>query len=205
MYSLGLDGVSYQLSSVEHGAGRRDGEILFPDDGLLSPRHATFFYRDRDLYVRDDDSRNGVFVRIRKPYDLEEGQSFLVGEQLFTAVPVSSDPMLPDADGTLFYASPRRPARLKVVQLLAGGDVGLVCRARTETVSIGREGNDVNFPDDPFISGHHAQVTALLDGRFRLTDNGSKNGTFVRIRDEARLQHGDYVFMGQQLLRVEIT
>ena len=38
-----------------------------------------------------------------------------------------------------------------------------------------------------------------------LTDLGSKNGTFVRINDESPLDHGDYVFLGQQLLRVEIT
>ena len=38
-----------------------------------------------------------------------------------------------------------------------------------------------------------------------LTDLGSKNGTFLRIRQDTTLSHGDYVFMGQQLLRVEIV
>jgi pSer/pThr/pTyr-binding forkhead associated (FHA) protein len=71
-------------------------------------------------------------------------------------------------------------------------------------VSIGRESNDINFPDDPFISGHHAQVS-YAEGRLNLTDLGSKNGTFLRVNEESRLEHGDYVFMGQQLLRVEIV
>ena len=65
--------------------------------------------------------------------------------------------------------------------------------------------NDVNFLDDPFISGRHAQITMNADGQVTLTDLGSKNGTFVRINDEAPLGHGDYVFLGQQLLRVEVT
>jgi pSer/pThr/pTyr-binding forkhead associated (FHA) protein len=43
------------------------------------------------------------------------------------------------------------------------------------------------------------------DGQVMLTDLGSKNGTFVRINDEAPLAHGEYVFLGQQLLRVEVT
>ena len=36
-------------------------------------------------------------------------------------------------------------------------------RSRSDTISIGREGNDVNFPDDPYISGHHAEITLPLN------------------------------------------
>ena len=81
----------------------------------------------------------------------------------------------------------------------------MIYRSRADTISIGREGNDVNFLDDPFISGRHAQITMGGDGQVMLTDLGSKNGTFVRIHDEAPLGHGEYVFLGQQLLRVEVT
>src|SRR5262249_42628578 len=98
--------------------------------------------------------------------------------------------------------------RLQLVQLLAGGSPGMTFRARSDSLSIGREGNDVNFPEDPFISGRHAVVRAVDSGsgtRFQLADLGSKNGTFLRVRDETPLYHGDYVFLGQQLLRVEIT
>ena len=77
-------------------------------------------------------------------------------------------------------------------------------RLGNEIVTIGREGNDINFPDDPFISGHHAQLQ-LAAGNITVTDLGSRNGTFVRVIDEQVLRHGDYVFMGQQLLRVEIV
>jgi pSer/pThr/pTyr-binding forkhead associated (FHA) protein len=38
-----------------------------------------------------------------------------------------------------------------------------------------------------------------------VTDLGSRNGTFVRVTGEHVLKHGDYVFLGQQLLRVEIV
>jgi pSer/pThr/pTyr-binding forkhead associated (FHA) protein len=71
-------------------------------------------------------------------------------------------------------------------------------------VKLGREGNDINFPDDPYISGHHAEVRANDNG-FELVDMGSKNGTFYRIKGPHKLLHGNYMFIGQQLLRVEIT
>lgn len=202
----GLDGVSYHLNATEHLAGREDGEIRFPEDPLLSPRHALFYYDKDQLLVRDADSENGVFVRITDPVELTSGTRFLVGEQLLQFEPTSPDDAQPETDeaGTFFYGSPRRPGHFKLVQLLRGGDIGMIFRAPSEQVTMGREGNDINFPDDPFISGQHAMVSSLPHGHM-LSDLGSKNGTFLRVEQPHPLNHGDYVFLGQQLLRVEIT
>lgn len=200
------DGVSYQLSGTEHVAGREEGDILFPDDPLLSPRHANFYYKDEKLFVRDEESVNGVFMRIKQPTHLDSGSVFLVGEQLLEIEAVAPDmgPQ-PDAEGTYFYASPRRASKMKLIQRLRGGDIGLIYRAREDKLTIGRENCDVNFPDDPFISGIHTELSIDAEGGFTLRDMGSKNGTFTRIADERLLHHGDYVFIGQQLLRVEIS
>ena len=200
------DGISYQLNGAEHLAGRREGAIIFAEDTLVSPRHASFLYRDTKLFVRDEGSTNGVFLRIRGGVPLVSGAFFLVGEQLLQIEAAAPDfgPQ-PDAEGTYFYASPKRASKMRLIQRLRGGDIGVIFRARGDSITIGREGNDVNFPDDPFISGRHAQVGISADGRFTLTDLGSKNGTFVRIAGESPLVSGDYVFIGQQLLRVELT
>lgn len=202
----GMDGVSYQLAGSEHIAGRTDGAILFPDDPLMSPRHANFVYRDGRLMVRDEGSVNGIFLRIKVPTAIPSGGLFLIGEQLLQIEPSPPDlgPQ-PDSEGTYFYASPKRPSKMKLVQRLRGGEIGMIYRARGDTITIGREGNDVNFLDDPFISGRHAQVAITTEGQMTLTDLGSKNGTFIRLGDETSLAHGDYVFLGQQLLRVEIA
>ncbi len=202
----GQDGVAFPLGDGEHAAGRLEGGVMFPEDPLLSPRHATFFFRDNKLYVRDDASRNGVFVRLRAPKLFGSGAILLAGEQLLRieACP-PEEPPVPDAEGTYFYASPHRPSRLALAQLLVGGEIGLVYRARADLITIGREGNDVNFPEDPFISGRHAQILALEDGRFQVTDLGSKNGTYEKILTLAQLFPGDHVFLGQQLFRVEIN
>ncbi len=202
----GLDGVSYTLAGEDHGAGRVDGPLLFPEDPFMSPRHACFFYKAGKLVVRDEGSSNGVFVRINAPTSIRSGDTFLVGEQLLRieATPPETAGLGPFSDGTYFYASPRRAATMRIVQLLRGGEVGLILRPPGDAVTIGREDNDVNFPDDPFISGKHAQVSFVGTG-FVLMDLASRNGTFVRIHKETPLMHGDYVFMGQQLLRVEIV
>ena len=80
----------------------------------------------------------------------------------------------------------------------------VVC-ARENQSTIGREDCDLNFPEDVFMSATHARIAISPDGSFMLIDNNSKNGTYLRVRGERELSHGDYVFLGKQLLRVEIT
>ena len=178
----GTDGVTYQLNGTDHIAGRTEGAILFPDDPLLSPRHANFIYKNNKLNVVDEGSVNGVFMRIKAPTLLVSGALFLIGEQLLEIEPSPPDlgPQ-PDAEGTFFYASPKRPSKMKLIQRLRGGEIGMIYRSRAETISIGREGNDVNFPDDPFISGRHAQVQVVSDDKSaRFTRRGTSWHRFHR-------------------------
>ncbi|HEY1556441.1 MAG TPA: FHA domain-containing protein, partial [Kofleriaceae bacterium] len=153
--------------------------------------------------VRDEGSLNGVYVRISGSVDIEPGTTILVGEQVLSVAPAPVIEDTPDVDGTYYSASMVRPALLEIVQQLRGGLSGWVYRPQTDKVAIGREGNDINFPDDPFISGRHAQIQ-VSGGVLTVTDLGSRNGTFIRVTGEHLLKHGDYVFLGQQLLRVEI-
>jgi len=201
----GMDGVSFTLAGDEHLVGRTDTPILFEDDPFISPLHANFLYAAGKLIVQDEDSTNGVYLRTRGSTEVPFGTRFLVGEQVLEilAPPEFRGPEAMD-DGTYFFASPPRPINFRIVQSLLGGNTGMVYHARQSRVTIGREDNDINFPDDPFISGSHAQVTVEND-KLTLTDLDSKNGTFLRIQGHQVLEHGDYVFMGQQLLRVEIV
>lgn len=201
----GSDGLSYLLQGTEHVAGRQDGQIVFPDDPWLSPRHANFVYRGDKLVVRDEGSANGVYVRVRGQISLESGDQFLCGEEVFRLERSPADTAGPDPDMTYFYASPRRPSTFRLVQVLRGGSDGMVVCARENTCSIGREDCDLNFPEDVYMSANHVRIVVGADGTFSLVDNGSKNGTYLRIRGEREVLHGDYLFLGKQLLRVEIT
>nr|HEX4317115.1 FHA domain-containing protein [Kofleriaceae bacterium] len=199
----GDDGVSFTLAGQDHFAGRGDCPIAFPDDPFLSPTHANFRYANGTLVVRDEGSLNGVYVRITGKADIQPGATVLVGEQVLRVNLAPTIEDAPDSDGTYYSASMPRPARLEVRQSLRGGPTGWVYRVG-ETATLGREGNDINFPDDPFISGRHAELK-LDNGQLAVIDLGSRNGTFIRVSGEKVLRHGDYVFLGQQLLRVEIV
>ncbi|MBK9069720.1 MAG: FHA domain-containing protein [Myxococcales bacterium] len=203
----GHDGVSYSLAGQEHTFGRgADCALLFAEDAYLSPIHANFFYDSAHggaLVVRDEGSQNGVFVRIRGTVPIEQGSRFLAGEQLFEIAPGHTGDLEFIADGTYYFASPAPASTLRVVQRLRGGSTAAAYAVSGGSFTIGREGNDANFPNDPFISGRHAQIVTTRG--LELTDLNSKNGTFVQIRGQHVLGHGDYVFLGQQLLRIEIV
>jgi len=200
----GEDGVSFTLAGTDHVAGRGECPISFPDDPFLSPVHANFRYANNQLVVRDESSLNGIFVRITGTAKLESGAKVLIGEQLLIVSRAPAIEDAPDREGTYFSASMPRSAQLLIEQRLRGGLSGWTYRLDTDRVSLGREGNDINFPEDPFISGRHAQIHVTADV-LSVTDLGSRNGTFVRVQGEQVLKHGDYVFLGQQLVRVEIV
>ena len=41
--------------------------------------------------------------------------------------------------------------------------------------------------------------------KLRPLDMNSRNGTYLRLRQERELAHGDYIFIGKKILRVEVT
>lgn len=202
----GGDGVTYHLSATNHTVGRSTGDIRFSEDLFLNPEHARFTVHNGKLFVKDLGSVNGVFIRIKSPVPLEHGDCYLVGEQLLRLDSAPFGDGSPDAGGTYSYSSPRPDGRFRVVQMLAGGGEGRIVSAQGSMLTMGREGNTLNFPNDRFISGRHARLDAASDSHHViLTDTGSRNGTFVRTVGARELFHGDYLFVGQQLLRVEIS
>jgi pSer/pThr/pTyr-binding forkhead associated (FHA) protein len=199
----GVEGLSYQLNAEQHVVGR-NGQLVFPDDPFVSPKHANLFYRNNKLVVRDEGSLNGVFLRVRGTVDLQPGDHFLAGEQLFRLDPTPKASDGPAPDGTYFYSSPKHQSPFRIMQILQGGAVGMTVCARSGGLQIGREGGDLNFPSDLYMSASHCKLEDAA-GKVTLTDLNSRNGTYVRIKAEKELAHGDYLFIGRKLLRVEIT
>jgi pSer/pThr/pTyr-binding forkhead associated (FHA) protein len=200
------DETAFLLGGRQHPAGRTQGDILFDRDTWVSPLHATFYYRDDGkLMIRDESSLNGVFLRIKQSATIQPGDCFLSGEQVFRldTTPRASDG--PETDGTLFYSSPKRPSPFRLVQVLRGGTTATQVCAREASVTIGRESCDMNFPNDPYMSTRHCKVELTASGAYQLSDTGSKNGTYLAIHGERELSHGDYLFIGRELLRVDIS
>jgi len=200
----GMDGLSYKLNATEHVAGRKTGAILFPEDSFMSPRHANFFYEDEKLFVEDEGTLNGIFLRIRKPHRLEDGDLLLAGEEILKIELGNPKGPLSDAEQTQVFASPRPSILGRVLQIFEGGRTGLAYPARTQSLCIGRENCELSFPSDRFISGRHCQLN-FEGGGVILQDLNSRNGTYVRLKKRQELLHEDYLFLGKQLLRVEIS
>ncbi|HLM72748.1 MAG TPA: FHA domain-containing protein, partial [Polyangiaceae bacterium] len=102
------------------------------------------------------------------------------------------------------FVSPKHPSPFRLTQILQGGAVGMTVCARGGSLQIGREGGDLNFPVDLYMSSSHCRLEEQ-GGKFFLTDLNSRNGTYIRIKTERELTHGDYLFIGRKLLRVELN
>lgn len=197
----GMDGLSYHLKAEQHLVGRQ-GALEFPKDPFISPKHANFFYRDGSLVVRDEGSLNGVYVRLRGTADIAPGDSFIAGEQLFRLELMPNVADVADSEGTYYYGSPRHQAGFRVAQVFEGGSVGATVCPRGSTVRIGRDDCDLTFRADAYMSPRHCSIESIGD-KFTITDHESRNGTYLRIKTERNLSHGDYVYVGRKLLRVE--
>lgn len=200
--SGGQDGRVFTLEKRETVLGRTQGDIVFGEDLLISPRHCTFIKREGQLVVRDDESTNGIFVRLHEPTPLADGQLFWCGEQVFRFERFHPIPPSIGIDGAIFGGSVVTPWVFRVSQVLAGGFTGLAFCARKRVMNIGREDCDINFYQDPYISHHHARLEER-DGHVFLSDSGSRNGTFLRYQGEVVLKKGNQIFIGQQLFRIE--
>ncbi len=66
--------------------------------------------------------------------------------------------------------------------------------------TIGRADGEIRFPDDVFLSPVHAQLS-MRDGQLFVRDLGSRNGTWLYQTEPYKLQDGDTVLIGSQILR----
>jgi pSer/pThr/pTyr-binding forkhead associated (FHA) protein len=205
----GMDGATFRLNAETVEAGRSKGAVVFPDDPCLAGHHATFFYRNGSLHVRDEGAPGGIYLRLRGlSVPIRAGDHFVVGDRLLRyAGPLPPAPAGPP-DGTRRLGAPRPGAGAVVIEeWLEGGAAGRVYVRGGPSVTIGRAGCAVNLGDDPFLSQAHAEVLVEPDGNARLRDLSSSNGTFVRVppHAERELRDGDCVRMGREVLRVAVA
>jgi pSer/pThr/pTyr-binding forkhead associated (FHA) protein len=182
----------------------RDNGGIFAGDSYLSPRHATFYQRNGKLYVKDEGSLNGTFIKLtpEQPAELLPGDVFRIGQEIVRFEPLVAQPPSPDGVERLGSPSKGYVGRLA---LIIGRDVTGNAFPIPETgVHIGRERGDILFPEDGYVSGLHCRISRSPDGRIFLTDLGSSNGTFVRIQSDRDLRSLDEILMGQQLFRITL-
>jgi pSer/pThr/pTyr-binding forkhead associated (FHA) protein len=145
---------------------------------------------------------------------LTDQDLFLVGQQVlrFEVVKNAEEGFgVASENGTLLFGTPAAPRYARLSQRTVEGVVRDVFHVRKAETVFGREQGDIVFSDDPFLSRRHCvlrvhpQVGAGTGQArtFTLADLGSSNGTFLQVREEVRLRHGDHFRIGQQLFRFD--
>jgi pSer/pThr/pTyr-binding forkhead associated (FHA) protein len=71
------------LRRPEEHMGRERGELTFPDDGFVSGTHCKVTTRDGRFFLRDLDSTNGTYLRVKAEGILAQNDLILLGQQLF--------------------------------------------------------------------------------------------------------------------------
>ncbi|HTB60286.1 MAG TPA: FHA domain-containing protein [Polyangia bacterium] len=201
----GTDGISYNLLGDQIDIGRTEGDLLF-EDPHLAPRHARVVASLTGRVLTPLESRNGVYVRLRGPIDLQDGDHILVGKQVlrFELLTDAERNLRPALEhGVVVFGTPVRPPWARLRQVTPAAVSRDVFHLTRPDVALGRETADLVFSDDEFMSRRHAQIS-FRNGRGHLEDLGSSNGTFLRLRGPHGLNSGDLIRMGDELLRFEI-
>lgn len=180
------------------------GAVPLTGERFCHPKEGLFRMKGDELFLEDLEGGNGIFIRIRRPVELEAGDEFVVGDQLLRVERNPERDLKPDPGPTYLWFSPCPvQSAFRVVQLLQGGAIGEVRMAPGSTVQIGRREGDLTFPNDFRVGDRHCFVEEQA-GVIVLTDLMSKTGVFVRIRGDQRLFHGDELLIGRTVLRVEL-
>lgn len=203
----GKPGREYEIEGDQTDVGREEGSILLVNDPYVSPRHARLQFRDGRFFIRDLESVNGVYVRLRAPERLQHADLVLVGLEVlrFEVVSDAERGLGPAAErGTQVFGSPAAPRYARLCQRTVEGVTRDVYYPTREETVIGREVGDVVFTTDPFMSRRHAAIVRdPATNTFTLKDLGSSNGTYLGIRGERELVPGDHVRVGQHLFRLD--
>jgi pSer/pThr/pTyr-binding forkhead associated (FHA) protein len=205
----GSEGKVFPLPNRALDIGRTEGDIVLPDDLYVSPRHARLRPEGAGWVLRDLDSTNGIYVRIRKPHVLQDGDLLLLGLEVLQFQTVNhAERGLGHASqhGTLLFGSPLTSRRARLCQRTVEGVSRDVYHLFRDETVIGREVGDLVFTADPFLSRRHAVIRRnVATGDFSLVDLDSSNGTYLAIRGDTTLLHGDLVRIGQHLFRLDLA
>lgn len=199
----GSEAGSFHMAAGPTTIGRDSGGI-FAGDSYLSPRHATFTARGRQVVVRDESSLNGVYRKIGRdePIELGFGDIFRIGQEILRIEPLQ--PLAKSNDGVERLGSPSRGYVGRLALLIGRDTTGNAYPIPETGLHLGRERGDVLFPEDGYVSGLHCRIS-FSTAKIYLTDLGSSNGSFVRLQKDTPLNPGDVLLMGQQLFRVNVN
>lgn len=97
------------------------------------------------------------------------------------------------------------PGPVSALTGISGVYLGSHFELKPGSMTIGRQGADIELANDNQVSRNHAQLQVADDGIVTVSDSGSTNGTFVNDQrvDSCQLAPGDTVRIGTTLFKAE--
>jgi pSer/pThr/pTyr-binding forkhead associated (FHA) protein len=195
----------FRLPDGPNVALGRDTGSIFAGDSYLSPRHATFSRRGPQIFIKDEGSLNGVYLKLKpnEPWPLQFGDIFRIGQEIVRFEELEGQSR--SHDGVERFGSPAKGYVGRLALVIGRDTTGNAFPIPERGVHLGRERGDILFSEDGYVSGLHCRIARAQDRNVYLTDVGSSNGTFIRLGAEQALKAGDILLMGQQLFRVDLA
>lgn len=110
--------------------------------------------------------------------------------------PASTTPPM----GTAVFSARSTVNGPKISVLDSAGQVSRTVTMDAADTTIGRADGELRFGDDVYMSPVHAQLS-FRDGQLFLRDLGSRNGTWLYATEPYKLQDGDTILIGSQIIR----
>ncbi len=182
----------------------RSGDIRV-DEEHVAHRHLRFEKAPDGCRIVPLENKNGVYIRLLKKTVIESGDIVFLGSEvlLFERVEEAERDAPPlHHHGITLLGSPARRAWGRLTQLTCNGTLGDIRHLFTPEVVIGRESGDWLFPDDDCMSRRHAAI-AYDEQDVTVTDLGSANGTYLRLREPRVVPVGTLIRLGSRVFRLE--
>jgi thioredoxin reductase/pSer/pThr/pTyr-binding forkhead associated (FHA) protein/ferredoxin len=163
--------------------GRKACDINFPDDTLLADKHASISHGPEGYFLRDDGSATGVFLRASeaRPLEVFPGNLVRLGKQFLVFRAENGKYSF-----THFDHAGRKLNSYPLPE---------------KAIVIGREAPDIILDGkDMTLSRRHLSIT-VKDKRIFIKDLKSVNGSFLKVKNAAKIGIDDQFRAGQQAFK----
>lgn len=199
-----------RLRKDSFSLGRVGCDLSFPAEGLMSGTHAKISLQEIadnqwEWVLEDASSGNGVYVR-QTEFPLLPGNEFLLGG---TKVVVHGDPHLrrKSTEPALHLSAYtgkmdliRKQPELEICSYLFSQEASSI-PLKGKRLQLGRHAEGAaSLAIDPFVEPIHATVEKTDSQSWKIVDEKSLNGTWIRVRRAVLSQTTSFI-LGEQRFR----
>jgi thioredoxin reductase/pSer/pThr/pTyr-binding forkhead associated (FHA) protein len=166
--------------------GRKFCDIVFPEDEMLSERHASLIHSLDGYSLRDDGSETGVFLKAQEGRLVEvfSGDLVRLGRQFL---------LFHNDGGKFSFSHYDQTGKFINTHMLT-----------EKTIVLGRDAPDVTLEGkDMTLSRRHLSI-AVKDGKVVIKDLKSVNGTYLKVRNTVKLDDRDEFRLGRQAFTLSV-